>query len=198
MTRLAADAARHSDRHLPPIRNVVTQPQEPSSTRRRNAASDLPRLSDTSAARSGSQADRAKATMRATYSGPTDLPLPSLGVIPLRTSARRDLLQMSINRRFGSSSESGSRGNWPSATLNSRAKFSRSASSQLSTVRTGTRRATHRAKGCPPRRCGTNSAGQEASWSRSRRINQFRWAPVPLNSGIRGSRFGAPGPVTTA
>ena len=141
---------------------------------------------------------RANSTMRVTYSGPTDLPLPCLGVIPLRTSARRDLLQISINRRFGSTSESGCLGTCLSPTPNCREKPSRSAKSQLSTARTGTRRAMRRAIGCPPRRFRTNSAGQEASWSRSRSISQFTCSPERLNSGIRASRFGAPGPVTTA
>ena len=206
LTGRAAPPVGSGSLHRPPIkssqraaaRSRVSQPHEPSSTRRRKAARDLRRLSDASAARSGSHAKRANATIRVTYSGPTDLPLPSLGVIPRRISARRDLLQTSINRRFGASNESGSVGNCLSATPNSRANPSRSARSQLSTARTGTRRATRRASGCRPRRFGTSSAGQGASWSRSRRINQFTCSPERLNSGIRGSRFGAPGPVTTA
>ena len=102
----------------------TTQSQKPSSTRRRRAASDRLRLPDASAARSGTHANRANATIRAAYSGPTRLPLPSLGTMPVLTSRRRECLHTSINRRFGSSSAPGSGGKCVRATANSCAKLS--------------------------------------------------------------------------
>ena len=152
---------------------MTTQNQTPFVLNLRRADTVRSRLGDRREARSGSQAARAKTDKRVAYSGPTFRPLPARGAIAWRIAGRRERRQIPTRCRLGSSSSSGRSGSRFRSTENSRAKPSVSASTQLSTARTGTRRLI-RGDGFPPPSLRINSGGHEASWSRSRRMSQFR------------------------
>ena len=170
--------------------------QTPRSTNFLRASIALHRLGDLRAARSGSQRRRTNADMRFAYSGPTSRPPLLRGTMASLTSDRRERRHKLTSSRLGLSKSSGLPGTWLRPTENSSLNPSTSARIQLSTARTGTRMLTRDDGLLPDSSLRTSSGGHDWSRSRSRMINQFRFAPDRFRPGIFESSLDLP-PATS-